>query len=209
MFFEVKQIQKELFTADFSVNKKDTVIGQMRIEGKLGSMEGKWKGSAFGKEFTLNYGKGNINVESKNVFRPYSVMLEDGIQGCIYQTEQKDGLFSKMEYHQLILDGIKYNVYPIGFGKEGSKSPVYIGDEQIALIEKDCVVYDELHHYQVTATDEASALIALIFVCYMYTNACFNPGVKVIQSVSKTVSVTTNKKLKQKYDPMFKESVGE
>ena len=203
MFFEVKQTQKELFAADFHVMCVGEVVGQMHLEGTLGSMEGKLRGEAFGKELRMDYGKGSTAPDSKEVFRPYKIVLGEGKHGCVYQTSQKEGWFSKIDYHQLVLDGVIYNMYPIGFGSEGSKNPIYMGNEQIALIEKDCVVYNELHQYRIYIADKEWAMVALIFAYYMYINAGYKPGVKVTQSVSKTVSTTTNKKLKQKYVPVF------
>ena len=117
MFFDIKQTQKGLFSADFSIVENEQIVGQMHLEGKMGSMEGQWQGAAFGKKFCMSYGKGNIQTGCKNVFRPYNIAFEEGIKGCVYQTEQKEGWFSKMEFHQLILDTMKYNMYPNWFWK--------------------------------------------------------------------------------------------
>ena len=79
--------------------------------------------------------------------------------------------------------------------------------EQIAQIEKECVVYNDLHHYQVFAEDENAGLISLIFSMYMYINACYKPGVKASKSCSKTISVTKDPCLLEKYDPDFKSKI--
>lgn len=104
-------------------------------------------------------------------------------------------------------NGQTFDLFPIGMGKQGNKSPVYCGNTQISLIEKDCIVYNDLHEYHVFALDREAGLISALFCMYMYVNAAYKPGVKVTESKVNSVSVTTNKLLKEKYDPGFKNRV--
>ena len=100
-----------------------------------------------------------------------------------------------------------FDLFPIGFGNEGSKSPIYNGNKQIAQIEKDCIVYNDLHNYRIFAEDSFASQIAILFCIYMYINVGYKSGEKVISSKVKVVSITTNKLLKEKYNPEFIKSI--
>lgn len=65
------------------------------------------------------------------------------------------------------LNGMIFDLFPIGFGNEGSKSPIYNGNKQIAQIEKDCIVYNDLHNYRIFAEDLFASQIAIfsVFIC--------------------------------------------
>ena len=101
----------------------------------------------------------------------------------------------------------KYDLYPIGFGNEGGKHPVYCGDTQIAQVEKPAEVRDDLHNYTIYAIDSDAAELSVLLVAYMYVNANYKPGEKVTKSYVKCYSITKNKTLLSKYDPEFKEKL--
>lgn len=203
MIFDLIQTGKEPFAADFQVMRGNVCCGNTRLSGKLGSMEGILDGQ-FGVDSVHMQRCTNRSVpNTSTVFRPYEILLNSGAFGYIYQTEQKNGWFDKFQFHQLQANGQYFNMYPIGFGEQGAKCPVYCGESQIALIEKECVVYNDLHQYHVLSLDESAGLIAYLFCNYMYTLACYEPGVQTKQSCAKYVSVTKNKTLLQKYNPNF------
>lgn len=122
------------------------------------------------------------------------------------ELKQKDADLFSADF-EIIRDSSFYKMYPIGFGKEGAKNPIYCGEEQIALIEKDCEVVNDLHTYKLFCLTEQSSVIALLFAMYMYSMTGYKVGEKVTKSVEKRVSITTNKHLKAMYDPSFKEKV--
>ena len=202
MILDIMQTSKDLFLANFIISRGSNQIGSFSLQGKLGSMEANVVGEFLGQKFEMSFGKLDyINVS--NAFRPY-ILSENGIvDGTVYQTKFNGGLFKKFDYHQMQKNGIIYDLFPIGFGNEGSKSPIYQKDKQIAQIEKSCVVYNDLHNYRIYAEDEYASNIAIFFVIYMYINAGFKPGEKFVSSTVRVVSVTTNKLLKEKYNPEF------
>lgn len=205
MYLELVQRNKELFTADFDIVEKQVAVGTLHLQGKLGSLDAKIAIQYRSNEITLTPGIDNIETLAKNPFRPYTIAFNGVDKGVIYQAEIKTGIFSKIEYHQMELSGQAYELYPIGFGSEGAKNPIYAGVEQRGLVEKDCEIINDLHTYKITCVDELSAILSLMFAAYMYVNAAFKPGVAVTKSVHKVVSKTTNKSLLQKYDPSFKQ----
>ena len=129
----------------------DAVVNAANITGKL-----------FEHSFEMRFGKSDI-IEMAHPFRPY-IIDKNGVQnGIVYQTKFNGGLFKKFDYHQMKKAGITYDLFPIGLGTDGSKSPIYQDNSQIAQIEKDCVVYNDLHTYKIFAQDEFSGEIAVLF----------------------------------------------
>lgn len=202
MILDIEQVSKDLFLADFVINRGSNQVGSFSLKGILGSMEASVAGEFLGQKFEMNFGKLD-DVEVSHPFRPY-ILIENGIaNGTVYQTKFNGGLFKKFDYHQMKKSGMTYELFPIGFGSEGSKSPVYQGNKQIAQIEKNCVVYNDLHNYRIYAEDEYASNIAVFFAIYMYVNAGFKPGEKFVSSTVKVISVTTNKLIKEKYNSEF------
>lgn len=206
MTFDIVQNSKELFSACFELVCGGKKIGQMSLQGRLGSMEGVWTIQCFDKNITMEHcRRSNVNTTQK-VFRPYSVVIDSSNGGAVFQSRCKAGFLKSFDYNRLLLLGMSYDMYPIGLGKDGFKCPVYHGNEQIALIEKPCIVYNDLHSYHITAMDAPSALTAVLFCAYMYVNTAYKPGSKVSKSVEKSITVTTNKLLLAKHDAQFKEN---
>lgn len=208
MILDIIQVSKDLFSANFLINRGANQIGSFSIQGRLGSMEASITGEILEQRFGMNFGKLD-DVEVSHPFRPY-LLSENGIvDGMVYQTKYKGGVFKKFDYHQMKKGGITFDLFPIGFGNEGSKSPIYLGNKQIAQIEKECIVYNDLHDYRIYVKDDYASKIAIFFTIYMYVNASFKPGEKIVSSTVKVVSVTTNKLLKEKYNSEFTKYIEE
>lgn len=202
MILDVVQVSKDLFAASFVVKRGSAQVGNFSLKGRLGSMEANISGKLFEHSFDMCFGKSD-NIDVARPFRPY-IIDENGIQnGVVYQTKFNGGLFKKFDYHQMKKSGITYDLFPIGLGKDGSKSPIYQDNAQIAQIEKDCIVYNDLHTYKIFAKDEFSSEIAVLFAIYMYINAGYRAGEKAITSTVKVVTKTTNKLLLEKYNSDF------
>ena len=100
-------------------------------------------------------------------------------------------------------------MYTVGLGKEGYKFPIYKGSEQIAQVEKDCVVYNDLHNYKAFIKEE-DYLNAVIYLCaYNYVTGPYEPGEKTYSGKETTVYITTNKLIKEKYNPEFTKYIEE
>lgn len=210
MIFDIVQRTKALFSADFDIVHKGRIIGHMLFQGRLGSMEGVWTIQCLGRTVSMERcSAGEAGAVDEWTFRPYAVSVDGSEAGAVYQTRHRAGLFRSFDYHRLQLLGTTYVEYLIALGKEGGKCPIYVGDRQAALIEKDSVVYNDLHHYHVTAAGEEPALAAVILCGYMYANAAYKPGQKVTKSVEKDYSKTTDKALLEKLDPQFKAGIPE
>lgn len=220
MIFNVTQTDRELFGARFVFCGEIGTIGEASLQGSLGSMEGFISGNFYGSNFEMNFGRPDLRLlphlkpyvendaTGSPAFRPYLLKVDGVDCGSVYQTKYQGGFLKSYGFHQMVKDGQVYDLFPIGFGKEGNKSPVYCGDTQISLVEKECIVYNDLHEYHVFAEDRDAGLISVLFCMYMYVNAAYKPGVKVTQSKVNSVSLTTNKLLKGKYDPDFKSRIG-
>lgn len=208
MILDVIQVSKNLFSANFVVKRGNVQVGNFSLQGRFGSMEANISGKLFEQDIDMQFGKID-DIDVTHPFRPYIINKNGIYNGVVYQTKNNGGLFKKFDYHQMKKAGVTYDLFPIGLGKEGSKSPVYQDNTQIAQIEKEWVVYNDLHIYKVFAQDKFSSEIAVLFAIYMYINAVYNPGEKVISSTVKVVSTTTNKLLLEKYNSNFTKYIKE
>lgn len=203
MILEIKQIRKELFEADFIVEVDNMVVGNMKLVGKLGHMEGTWTINFSGLSVSMTYGKVNL-PKGEKPFRPYDIYIEGKAVGTVYQTDIKEGgLFSKYSVHKVYINGGYYTLYPICFGEQGAKSPLYYNGNQVAEIHKSSIIYNELHEYRAYLNDKCYDLVCVILCCYSYVMGFFKPGEKPIMSVRKISFTDTNKYLLEKYNPDF------
>lgn len=205
MIFDLIELQKTLTEADFTIHRGDTELGHAHLTGSLSSMDGKWTMQFMGNTLTIAPGKTALRSAPAKVkpFRPYDIMMNGAAVGTVYQTKSNDGFLKSFDFHQLYLNGGFYDMFPIHFGDEGQKTPVYFGDQQIAEVHKAAVVRNDLHSYHILAKDEGAALPCVLLCTYMFVNAAFRPGVEVTTSEKRVHSVTTNKLLLAKYHPEF------
>lgn len=202
MILEIHQEEKELWSARFTILRAGDIVGKADVKGKPGHREADISGKLFETEFGLKYGK-NKHITSKP-FRPYKININGAETGAVYQAEQKAGLFQSRSFHQMVRDGRTYECYAVALAGEKIKHPIYCGSEQTALVETDEIIYNDLFHFYIYAGSEDAGLTALLFCLYMYINACYKPGEKVTQSVSKSSFVTKDPFLLEKYNPDFK-----
>ena len=189
---------KKLYAADFAVFHNGAAIGTLSMEGRLGSMEGEWSGTVMGRRISMKRCSGVPG------FRPYEISVDGRVAGNVSQIEVKTGLFSRHQYHQLQLEGCGYQLYAVGLGKRGGACSLYCDGRQLAEINRDPTVYNELYRYEIFAVDTDSAFVSILLCCYMYMLGCYRPGEVAVSSVRTHVTVTTNKALLAKYDPNFK-----
>lgn len=199
MVFKFCQTRKDPYSSEFEIfrmlnNNTYAFAGDMHLSGSLGSMEGVLNGHFLSAAVHMQRCNKRV-LNTHSAFRPYEILLNTKAFGTVYQTEQKSGWFNKFQFHQLQANGQTFDMYPIGFGEEGAKCPIYCDNRQIAQIEKPCVVHNDLHQYQIIAENEDAGLIAILFCCYMYTLTCYEPGVQAKQSDAKYASVTKDKDL--------------
>lgn len=101
----------------------------------------------------------------------------------------------------LEIGGIEYRMYEVGLGKQGIKLPIYHQDSQIALIEKNITVYNNCDTYQISYPNDTSLLVSVLLTLY-YDNLRFGNHGEVVTNTKKNYYyLSTNKELKQKYNP--------
>ena len=119
--------------------------------------------------------------------------------GAIYRKRTK-GFFGYY-YFELHLNDKEYKFYEIGLGKQGIKIPVYVGEQQVALIEKDTHTANNLDSYNLSSVDGKTAQAASLFCVYYDFVRFGNHGEVSVNSKQVTYIYTGNKKLKEKYNP--------
>lgn len=208
MLIEIIQKNKNLFEANFEIISNDNILGEINVKGKLESMEVSLNGIYNNIPFEFKYNGGVLFKTKDKKYRPYQIIKNNDTIGEIYQTNKKTGLFSNYDYNTLFYNNNIYNEYGVGLGNE-SKCPIYLNDIQVAQINKDSIVYNDLHNYKIYIKEDKYSFISIIFACYMYINAGFKPGIEVKKSVVKYYNKTTNKELNSKYNPEWVKSIGD
>lgn len=166
-----------------------------------------------GRVYRLGYQAGgqigNLKkAPTERGYLPYDILGENGENyGRIEYRYSKGNIFKRYDYFWARLGTTEYQLYSVGLGKKGYEYPIYSGDLQIALIEKGNIVRDQKDNYDLYIASESDTLITALFALYMDTLIYGNRGKQVSQSYSESWTVTTNKELKSKYDPSFKERI--
>ncbi|MCC2239563.1 hypothetical protein LKD72_12610 [Fusicatenibacter sp. CLA-AA-H213] len=223
---QLKQIKKDMFSAYFQIIDTETrevpvkiqgksetmtqyskVIGGVWVEGKLGSMEAKVHIEMFGKNFDLNfngYGYHSTHLDEKTykVFRQYEILENGGLMGKIHQVDLKRSWLRISSYLELQYGDDLLEAYGVSKGTD-AHTCIYQGEEQIAQIEKSTIIHNDLHSYDIYASDQLSAIEAVLFSVYGYVISCFKPGEKVTKSYCKYYHTTTDPFLLSKYHPEF------
>ena len=193
----LNQKNKGLYNTEFEIIQSNNIVGKAFIEGKMGTMEAIIKGEVYNKSFKLNHANKILPGKSTK-FRPYNIFEGEGSVGEIFQTEHKRNIFSKYEYTKSIYEGKEYECYPVGIGNK-IVFLVYNENKQIAQIEKDLTIYNDLHNYKIYSINDT--FITVLMCLYGYINSSYKPGEKEIKSVLKGYSKTFNKELLAKYNP--------
>lgn len=198
-------------SANYRIVEGKNDIGQAVLTNNF-VRGGTFRFELFGKKYSMGY---EPKAQIESWFRkktdkedvPYFLYFCDEVCGKVAIRTSEGSIFSRYQYYGMEWKEHYYSMYEVGMGKDGIKYPIYDGDTQIALIEKDTTVYNNLDIYHVTATSEQNFTVASILGLYLDASSYAHRGEIVKQSVEKTYYLTTNKKLKAKYDPEFKEKI--
>ncbi len=142
----------------------------------------------------------HANKRKFNVYRITSTENKSEF-GIIYRTRTKT--IGGYSYYVIDLKTDLFYMYEVGLGKDGIKLPVLRGDEQIALLEKETLIVDNLDTYSITYTTDESLLISVLFGIYYDFHRFGNRGEYVGNSKRHYFLYTSNKELKAKYDTMW------
>jgi hypothetical protein len=212
MIFDIRQTYSGL-SAEYEMVSSVQKLGQGTLQNNF-IYGGTFHFSFLGKNLSLRYepleqAKSWLKKREEKTDVPYSILLDGEVCGIIGIKVSKGGIFSKFDYFAMNYLGKQYSMYEIGLGKEGIKYPVFCGERQVALLEKDTVVYDNLDIYHAFAVDEVAGEIGTIFALYLDARSYANRGKIVKASVEHVYYRTINKKLLATYHPEFKDSIRE
>ena len=113
-------------------------------------------------------------------------------------------LFSAYFYTELRLQGRVLQAYEIGLGKEGMRYPLYEGDVQLAQVEKDPAVRDNLDAYRLYSLDTFGELAAVLFSLYLDYQDFRSAGEYARGKRSVQYVYTRRKELLARFDPDFR-----
>lgn len=140
----------------------------------------------------------------ERIFIPYDIIsYSDEPCGGIVQMTSKASFFKRYDYFVADYLGAKYSLFAVGLGKEGYRFPIYRGDNQVALIEKGCVVYNKLDVYKLYVLYDDDLLITTLLCLYIDALMFSNRGQKAIKSKDITYTKTSIEDLNRRFDPSF------
>ena len=137
--------------------------------------------------------------KKKKYWQPYKV--DGNFPGKFHHVEEKEKLFHTLNYDEYLTQAYIYTGYTVGIREKGITS-IYVHDKIVAQIDKNLLVKNELHNFTIYADGSCSAQIAVLFSIYLYMTGFFEVGQAVSKSITKGCSVTWDKSLKDKYDPL-------
>jgi uncharacterized protein YxjI len=151
----------------------------------------------------------NINVLKESFKREptfFEIIKPNGETcGKISSKFIKTFLFFGRSHTQITYNSEVYDCYVVGKGKEGTFVCIYSGEQQIALIEKHTVVYDNKDTYTLYIKDDKHAELICLFATYYDHSANSNYNEYAANSKKVNYYYTYNKELNSKYNPQFKE----
>ena len=207
---QLKLVQKKSgVSAAFEIYLGAQLVGQALQSNNL-TFGGSWSLSYAGRMLSMDYRRaellGNLTKGAGDkVFMPYQIHNEAGEElGMIVRKFTGGSIFTRYEYVEMSCLGRMYRMYVVGLGKAGYAFPIYCGETQVALIEKGCEVRNNLDEYELFCMDGFD-LPGVMLGLYLDTMMFANRGEVSTHSVKKSVTITTNKEIKAKYDPQFKD----
>lgn len=198
MIININQKYKELYESFFEITSDEKELGTIKVNGRLGSVVSTVKGSYNNIPFELNY----IGKVFSKKYRPYQVKVSEKCVGEIYQTKIKKGFLSTEYQFELNYSNCIYKNYGVIIENKAMML-IYLNDEQVAQIDKDMTVYNDLHDFKIYIKSSKYDMIPIIFACYNYIMTFFKPGTKVTRSISRHYANTTDKNMLSRYNPQW------
>ncbi len=202
MRYQVHQT-KSAISANYEILKEQQIIYTASIPFKMTGYRISFHG--------IDQTQYTLEREGFEVFRNNKSDNEKVIDGCFIKDSsntvcgticrKRTKGFKGYYFFELSFYDSVFQFFEIGLGKNGIKIPVYVENNQIALIEKGTCTIDNLDFYDILVKDENDAKIVSFFCVYYDFIRFGNHG--QINTHSKKVSYlyTGNKKLLEKYDP--------
>lgn len=209
MYGEVRQV-KASFTSLFEIVSGGKIVATASSKNSLFPSR-KMEYSSNGDikyHFEYKLSKDIFNIFKSHKRQNYMFEIQNShrkfLGGLRHMVEKTNAY--KRYYDEFFLDNIVYKMYEIGMGKQGMKYPIYIEDNQVALIEKDPVTKDNLDRYKVYAIDDSTLEIGCILSLYIDCMFYSDSGGS---STSRQYQKTFNKAQIKMYDPNFVKRVTE
>lgn len=210
MILYLTQREKGLTSADFELTDGTYLLGTSHLDGSLMSMDGIWDITCFDRHLRMerigSEKARNLLQFKGEAYRPYAITEGNRQIGIICHTSA-GGLFSRYGYHRLRFDGQELESYSIGLGKEGVRVAIRNADKQLAQVEREARVINDLYAYTLYVENGIDPIPTVVDTLYTYVLSGFQPGRKVEKSVSIKYAKTTNKALLSKLDKGFSEHI--
>lgn len=198
------------YSSTFVITKNHNNIGEIYVKGDILTKEASIIGNCCSTVFGLRY-KYAVFAGEAQYRRPYSVSFYQKEAGEIFYTQSKENSpLNRYTYIKAILGNCEYRLYTLYLDDSKITHLLYKKENtrekarQIAMIEKNCTIYNNLHHYNLVVENEEAMVIASVFASYLYVTNSFqsrhfsNTGITELY-----YSKTTNPTLLKKYNSEF------
>lgn len=148
-----------------------------------------------------NFGKNSPEKE----YGILNILKPDGEICAKICSKRVRKFFAGYKYYEIDYNGDEFTCYEVGRGKEGLFVLIYIGERQVAMIEKPPLVHDNKDCYTIYTIDSKYNDIISFFVLYYDHGSSGNYNEVVYKKKEVKYVYTMNKELKSKYNPRFKE----
>lgn len=125
----------------------------------------------------------------------------------LYEGEEKQGYicgnavyFSGSMTYTIEWAGRQFTMYDVGLGSAGIKLPIFDGDRQVALVEKDGTVQDMLDRYEVYTIEDTLFPMTVLAALYYDRENFSDRGKQAQASVRSTTTFSLSDKQLARYD---------
>lgn len=192
----VEQTKSAINAADYIVQEAGSTV--FEIESNYVSKELmtplRMRGGQREYSFRRNILQGAVSIKQ------YDVM-------DLYEEQEKLGYicgnavyFSGSMTYTIEWAGRKFTMYDVGLGSQGIKLPIYEGERQVALVEKQGVVRDMLDSYEVYTIEDGLFPMIVLAALYYDRENFSDRGKQAAASTRSTTTFSLSDKQLAKYD---------
>jgi hypothetical protein len=214
MYIAVTQIEKELGTAHFVISDERNNVGTFDVHGGIGLAPVVGVLSMHETTTTVRPLMGWLGLQYRSskhfglMFKPARIEASEVGVGTAYQKFVRYGK-EEVPITHIRLGDRHWQLYFCSLGGNmGIKWSLYEmideDEKQIAEIDSDSVIYNDLHNFRIFAETGEALRIALWAVSYIYLCNIYDARNRGIGSITK-IDARSNEFLMSKYNPGFVE----
>lgn len=156
------------------------------------------------KDFTLSVGKNggrHINIDGIEHYYVGYYNTEGRYEDIVLCFKRAARFFQSITYWVIPYDGIRYHIYEVGKGSQGTFYCIYSNDTLVAMIKKRTVTKNNNTEYEIYSEDYVPKELTVLTALLVDLTRHYPDG--KTNTVSKRTMHTYQKELLKKYDEAF------